>query len=346
MNLDLIFQYYSLLKNTNFGLSLSSKSVLNYIKYSCCKLSDKVEISHTPPLISMYITRRCNLNCGYCVVGKISDKYDYRNYELTPEKYNKILQHPLIKKSLLINMCGGEPLLNNDLIELINITKKQKKLVGLLTNGILLESKWNDLLKARIDEIQISIYDNTIDKLKTKLKLFNRDKKLNASYVLLKTDINNNMEKIEKIIAFIYEAGFKSLKLNFCLSNKFNNFTTELIDEQDSLKYEQLKNKILKKYKDLKIFFPKIYNPNKPITKKCKIPWAILHVDACGNYGFCCKHQPDIESGNNIFDNNWESIINNKEFCKDRKALLLNDNIIPNICKNCYHLIGSYSSNI
>ncbi len=188
MNLDLIFQYYSLLKNTNFGLSLSSKSLLNYVSYSCCKLSDKIELSHTPPLVSMYITRRCNLNCSYCVVGKISDKYSYKNYELTPEKYYEILQHPLIKKALLINMCGGEPLLNNNLIELINITKKQEKLACLLTNGLLLENKWDELLKAKIDDIQISIYDSTIDAFGDKLKFFNKDKKLNASYVLLKSD--------------------------------------------------------------------------------------------------------------------------------------------------------------
>ena len=76
------------------------------------------------------------------------------------------------------------------------------------------------------------------------------------------------------------------------------------------------------------------------------MPWAILHVDAYGNYGFCCKHQPDIESNNNIFDNNWESVINSTEFCKRRKTLLLKDNIIPDTCKDCYHLTGSYSSNI
>lgn len=346
MNLDLIFQYYSLLKNTNFGLSLSSKSVLNYIRYSCCKLSDKVEISHTPPLISMYITRRCNLNCGYCVVGKISDKYDYRNYELTPEKYYKILQHPLIKKSLLINMCGGEPLLNNDLMELINITKKQKKLACLLTNGVLLKDKWDALLKAKIDDIQVSLYDNTIDKFGNTLTLLNKEKKLNASYVLLKTDLNNNMRKIEKIIDFACESGFKSLKLNFCLSNKFNNFLDESIDEEDSFKYEQLKTKVLNKYKNIRIFFPKINNYKNPIVKKCKMPWAVLHVDSCGNYGFCCKHQPDVENSNSIFDDNWEYIINTEEFCKWRKSLLSQDNIIPDKCKDCYHLVGSYSSNI
>jgi cyclic pyranopterin phosphate synthase len=346
MNSNLIFQYYNLLKNNNFGLDLSLKALLNYINYSCCKLSDKIELSHTPPLVSMYITRRCNLNCNYCVVGKISDKYNYRDYELTQEKYYKILQHPLIKKALLINMCGGEPLLNENLIELINITKKQKKLVGLLTNGILLERKWDDLLKAKIDDIQVSIYDNTIDKFGNTLKIFNKDKRLNASYVLLKSDLNNNIEKIEKTIDFICESGFKSLKLNFCLSNKFNNFINELIDEKDSFKYEQLKNKILKKYKNIKIFFPKIYVLQKSIIKKCKMPWAILHVDAYGNYGFCCKHQPDVESNNNIFNNNWESIVNSEDFCKNRNLLLSNDNTIPDKCKDCYHLIGSYSSNI
>ena len=346
MNLHLIFQYYSLLKNNNFGFNLSSKALLNYISYSFCKLSDKIDLKHTPPLISMYITRRCNLNCNYCVVGKISNKHNYQDYELTPDKYYKILEHPLIKKSLLINMCGGEPLLNNNLIELINITKKQKKLACLLTNGILLEKKWDSLLKAKIDDIQVSIYDNTIDNFGNTLKLLNKDKKLNASYVLLKSDLNNNTEKIKKVIDFVYESDFKSLKLNFCLSNKFNNFIDDLIGEEDYIKYEQLKKDILKKYKNIRIFFPKIFKPNDKIIKQCKMPWAILHVDAYGNYGFCCKHQPDVETNNNIFTNNWNNIINSEEFCKCRNLLLSKDNNIPFKCKDCYHLIGSYSSNI
>ena len=76
------------------------------------------------------------------------------------------------------------------------------------------------------------------------------------------------------------------------------------------------------------------------------MPWAILHVDACGNYGFCCKHQPDVETNENIFTSNWEHIINSEAFCKWRKMLLSKDNNIPDQCKDCYHLIGSYSSNI
>lgn len=345
MNLNLLFQYYSLLKNTKFGLELSSKAIFNYISYSCHKMTDEIKLLHTPPLVSMYITRRCNLNCNYCVVGKLSDEYNYKDYELTPEKYYKILKHPLVEKSLLINMCGGEPLLNDDLIELIKITKKQKKLACLLTNGILLEEKWDDLLRAEIDDIQISIYDNTIDKFGNRLELFNKRKKLNASYVLLKSDLNNNMEKIKNTIDFIYRSGFKSLKLNFCLSNKFNNFINELINEEDFFKYEQLKKYILKKYKNIKIFFPKVYKSKDKIVKKCKMPWAILHIDACGNYGFCCKHQPDVEN-NNIFETDWENIVNDEKFNKWRKILLSKNNNIPIGCKDCYHLVGSYSSNI
>lgn len=329
------------------GFDISFDALLNYLSYTFLPLDDKIRLSHTPPLLSMYITRRCNLNCSYCIVGKTPRNLDEKFFDLTPNKYYEILQHPLIKKSLLVNFCGGEPLLNQHIFEFITMTKKQKKLTGMLTNGTLLKENWDKLLKVGIDDIQVSIYDNTVDLFGEDLKFINRDKKLNASYVLLKSDFEENQDKFEKIINFVDTSNFKSLKINFCLSNKHNVFFNEMLQEENIEQYIKFKKRILKKYTNITIYFPDIVSRDKIAKKKCKIPWSILHLDAAGNFGFCCKHQPDISIINrNIFKNDWEKIINSEEFCKYRADLLLSKNIIPIQCINCYHLYGSYSSNI
>ena len=345
MNFKLLDQYYSLLKNSNFGLDLSPNAILNYFAYTCFKSNCEMKLFPSPPVVFIFATRQCNLNCNFCSIG--NTKINSKKYDLTPIKYYKILNHSLLKKALLINFLGGEPLLNENICELISITKKQKKLSCIITNGIILKDKWNDLLKSQVDDIQISIYNNTFNIFGDTLKLINKEKQLNASYILLKSDLYNNQTIIEQVIDFINFSNFKSLKINLGIPNIFNNFINEHLSSDDTEKYEQLKNKILKKYKKMKIFFPKIPNYDKNFQKKCRIPWSILHVDAFGNYGFCCKHQPDINNtDNNIFTHNWEKVVNSNKFCKIRETLLSKDINVPKECINCYHLFGSYSSNI
>ena len=344
MNINLFSQYYSLLKSSNFGLSLDYKAILNYVIYTCFKANNKIELFPTPPVIFIFATRRCNLRCNFCSVG--ANKQNMNEYDLLPKKYCEILKHPIIKKSLLINFLGGEPLLNDSIGELIYITKKHKKFASIITNGLLLKDKWDEIVRANIDDIQVSIYNNTVNCFGNTLKLINNKKKLNASYVLLKSDLYNNKNIIEQVIDFVAYSNFKSLKINFCIPTKFNNFINEYLTTEDETEYNNFKNKILKKYKNIKIFFPKIQNFSKHFKKKCKIPWSILHLDACGNYGFCCKYQPDINANNNIFKRRWEEVINSEYFYNIRKELLSNDDNIPVECQNCYHLIGSYSSNI
>lgn len=346
MDIKLFKQYYSLLKNSHFGFDLSPVAVFNYLMYTCKKPNEKINVKCSPPLVTVYITRQCNLKCQFCLESKVLQNSNFQEYELTPNKYYEILKHPLIKKSLLINFCGGEPLLNKDILELISITKKNKKLSCLVTNGTLLKEKWHSLLKSGIDDIQVSIYNNTFNIFGDTLKFINKEKKLNASYVLLKSDLNKNQKIIEEVVDFIACSGFKSLKFNLCSSNKCNNFIDEMLKEEDTDKYEQFKNKILKKYKNIDIFFPKIPLKNSKKQKKCKLPWSVLQVDAKGHYGVCCLYPPDVLGSDNILNNNWGNIINSEEFCKWRKVLLSKDDKIPINCKDCYHLIGSYSSNL
>lgn len=344
MDINLFNQYYSLLKSSNFGLNLDYKAILNYIIYTCFRTTNRINLFSSPPVIFLFATRRCNLSCYFCSLGAI--KQNTKEYDLLPNKYYEILKHPLIKKSLLINFLGGEPLLNDDIGELISITKQHKKFASIITNGLLLKDKWNEIIKANIDDIQVSVYNNTVNYFGDTLKLINKEKKLNASYVLLKSDLYNNKNTIEQVIDFISYSNFKSLKINLCIPTEFNNFINEYLTVEDEIEYNNFKNKILKKYKNIKIFFPKIQNFSKYFKKKCKIPWSILHLDACGNYGFCCKHQPNKNMQYNLFNKNWDAVINNNKFCKMRTNLITQDNNVPIECKNCYHLFGSYSSNI
>ncbi|MDD5022079.1 MAG: radical SAM protein [Endomicrobiaceae bacterium] len=325
------------------GLDLSFSAIYNYLNYTIKPIHYKIPQNYSYPMVSMYVTRRCNLSCGYCVVGKVPDNIDPLEFDLTPAKYLEILEHPLIKKSLLMLLCGGEPLLNSHILDLVAITKKKGKIPTILTNGILLREKWDGLLKSGISDIQLSLYDNTIELLKDDIKSMNKDMKINASYVLLRTDFDNDINKIENVVNFVSESDFKTLKLNFCLSNENNGFVDEGLQKKHKIKYDEFKSKMSKKYKNIDIYFPNISETNE---KKCRAPWNSLLLDAVGNFGFCCKHQPSIHKGFNILTQDWNEVINSEIFCRWREKMLSDDKNIPEHCKDCYHISGSYSSNV
>lgn len=343
MNSKLMKEYLCLLYRSKMGFDLSFPAIYNYLNYTIKPIHYKIPQNYSYPMVSMYVTRRCNLSCSYCVVGKVPDGINPLEFDLTPAKYIEILEHPLIKRSLLMLLCGGEPLLNSHIFDLVAITKKKGKIPTLLTNGILLREKWESLLKSGVADIQLSLYDNTIGLLKNDVKSMNKDMKINASYVLLRTDFDNDIDKIENVINFVSESGFKTLKLNFCLSNENNAFVDEGLQEKHKIKYNEFKNKMLKKYKKTDIYFPNISETNE---KKCKAPWNSLLLDAAGNFGFCCKHQPSIHKKFNIFTQDWNEVINSRLFCKWRENMLSDDKTIPENCKDCYHINGSYSSNV
>ena len=112
--------------------------------------------------IRISVTDRCNLRCIYCM----------------PEKGIKLLEHEeILSYDEIIRLCeifaeigiskikitGGEPLVRKDLSALIRGIKSIEGInnVTLTTNGILLEEAIDDLVKAGLDAVNISI--DTLD---------------------------------------------------------------------------------------------------------------------------------------------------------------------------------------
>lgn len=84
--------------------------------------------------VYFHVTQRCNLNCTYC--------YNKKNLNLSKELDTKNIIKILNKLKKInvevVNFTGGEPLLRNDIEEILKEAKKLKFNVCLLTNGTLL----------------------------------------------------------------------------------------------------------------------------------------------------------------------------------------------------------------
>ncbi len=114
------------------------------------------------------LTNECNFNCIYCVghehlSGKLNRSFEavatVKKNHLTAIQYKQcIAAIHAVSPLKQIRFTGGEPLLSPYLIELVTFCKSLGiKDVGLTSNGWYLERKINDLVKAGIDSLNISL---------------------------------------------------------------------------------------------------------------------------------------------------------------------------------------------
>ncbi len=90
--------------------------------------------------IEVHITEHCNLSCKYC--GHFSSIAEKEFYDLDKFKQDMKRMSFILNKQLpCIQLLGGEPLLNPQINEYVNVTKKYfpETTIDILTNAILLD---------------------------------------------------------------------------------------------------------------------------------------------------------------------------------------------------------------
>jgi cyclic pyranopterin phosphate synthase len=117
--------------------------------------NEKIKDKYERPIISLRIslTNRCNVSCFYCHHDGILPK----NYEMTVDEIYKILK--IAKKIGIdkIRYSGGEPLIREDIVEIIEKTSSLNfKDISLTTNGTLLEKYAKDLADGGLDRVNVS----------------------------------------------------------------------------------------------------------------------------------------------------------------------------------------------
>lgn len=365
--MDKTFRYFHLIKSGHFGLTLPRGSITNYLNVHNGKISEVVgENGSSFPLISIMAAMRCNLKCSFCICRKFPE--NWREYEMTPQRMQQILDFYSVKKSLMIIFTGGEPTLNNDLPRLMHMSRMNKHLIGMISNGTLLDGLSKDLAKAGLCDAQISIYDNTIDILAKTLPKATTFFPVNASYVILKSKLyessKHNFDDLIDVIKMSKETGCSSIKFNLYQSpdTRTDNDMgeSEIIMQKDSI-YQQFIGSCHQRMKGINftgyqsrasfmttkftVFFPTPFEQNNMSgERRCRLPWNLGTFNALGNYGLCCG--ASIESEINDIFTYGEEIINSDKARRIRKCLIdKNEQLAPE-CATCAYLTGSYISDL
>lgn len=130
---------------------MKASIIHKHIKLAIENLKYKITKRRKPLIVFFLVTNRCNLKCKHCFPNS-----PHRNIDDLPLK--EIL--PLIDEmkkmgTQRITLLGGEPLLREDIGEIIKYITNKGILCDLITNGYFIEKKI-DALK-RLDSICISL---------------------------------------------------------------------------------------------------------------------------------------------------------------------------------------------
>jgi len=108
-----------------------------------------VQENQSPYLVDWAITAKCNLNCRHC--------RGFPGGELSTERARKLITEIAELKPGFVIVEGGEPLLREDLFELLGLMRQRQLEVHLITNGMLLEPQIITALKQLGINVMISI---------------------------------------------------------------------------------------------------------------------------------------------------------------------------------------------
>jgi len=106
----------------------------------------------------LIVTNRCNYHCIFCHREGLEDVLPYTSEKLKPGDYGflaKVARNFGVK---YYKLTGGEPLLRDDVHEIVREIKPYAEEVSIVTNGSLLRDKARLLADSGVDRVNISLH--------------------------------------------------------------------------------------------------------------------------------------------------------------------------------------------
>lgn len=215
------------------------------------------EEKYVPLVVSWNVTLNCNLKCPHCYIDSTDRK--------TPTELNtdaaKMLIHQIaeVSRPLLI-LSGGEPLLREDIFELIQYGTERGLRMGMGSNGMLIDAEVaSKLKKAGIKTVAISL-DSNIPEQHDKFRgvkgcweqAVNAIKELRKNDVLVQvntTVTNRNYDQIDEIVSLSERLGVENFHLLFLVPTGRGSE----IDDISPSKYEEMIKHVLAQNKTRKL---------------------------------------------------------------------------------------------
>ncbi|MBA7500786.1 hypothetical protein ES704_03547 [subsurface metagenome] len=292
----------------------------------------------TPHSCSLYMTYRCSLKCMGCYRSVIGIN---KSNEMKLDTVKKLLAlYPYIDSFCVAGL--GEPTLCPNFVEIIDFLKKNRKYVGIITNGTNFDKFYN--LAYEPDYISISLkgYDNRsylvncgveafTQVIENYFKLKSKFENVGFSYILSKS----NYKDLEELLLLCdkFKPNFLDLTNYLVYNPNVLSEIKKIITIEDAEIISSI-NKIFegREYVRTK---PIYINPDKP-SFNCKSYDYTINLDGEGNIGGCQRQiPPNISFGNVLID---KDPYNSSEMRKLRN--LVHNKSYPH--KECRYCFGNW----
>jgi MoaA/NifB/PqqE/SkfB family radical SAM enzyme len=197
----------------------------------------------------------CNNKCEMCSIWKDEPKI------VSLEDARRVIDRLYENNFNVLQLTGGEPLLNKNFIEIVRYAKKMKFLVFAPTNGTLIDREMARKIKgSKLDQISISLHHykpevfgkisgnkDILSKVLNSIKFLKEEK---VAVSVLCTISKSNMNDLEGIVKFTDKL---DVAVSFCLPMSISKTSFKLGSDNDStnLSKEEMKG-VLKKIIQLK----------------------------------------------------------------------------------------------
>jgi len=317
---------------------LSFAKIINVFKYifslTISYISRNPVRYNYPLSISVEPINYCNLKCPQCPVG---------NGTMTRQKGKMgiVLFRKIIEQSgkYLLNLFlyfQGEPFLNKELFQMIEMAKNNNIVTVTSTNGQFLnEENVEKMILSGLDILIISL-DGTTQEVYEQYRIGGDMQKVIDGIRY----INKYKKKLGVKYPFV-EIQFIVLKTNEHQIEDFKKLVKKLKVDKYSLKTAQIYD-----YKNEERFIPSInrysryvkkggnWMMKKKIRNRCNRLWNSAVITVNGDVLPCCFDKNAKYSFGNIQEDSLENLVKGKKFQKFAKTILLNRSGID-ICNNC-----------
>lgn len=171
------------------------------------------------------ITTHCSLHCAFCPHESLRSSWLPRHMPMT--LFDKLV--PDLALARLVHLQGwGEPLLHPDLLRMVELAKGAGCMVGLTTNGVLLnEDRWDPLIQSGLDLLAVSIagatpathdalragshlpeiVDNVSGLSRRKMALQSESPKIVVTYTMMRS----NLKELPEAVRLAHKVGAREL---------------------------------------------------------------------------------------------------------------------------------------
>ena len=317
------------------------------------KVASEIAQDKTPDNLRYLLfkmTNRCNSDCEYCSHAIRNTKNEEKS-EISTDIVMRTIEQASALGCTAMAINGGEPLLRNDIIDIVKKSIDCRIVPVLMTNGLLLPKMWKELAEAGLRYVIISFdsvdpkiyelqrgakFEMALEGIEAACSMMREypDTHVHVSAVLTK----DNQDDFLQTVAFMSEHGIATQISPY---HHFDIRKNDSISIRDKAAIEELTEKLLDMkrngaliasstgfIKHLPGFF--IDKKRLPDDYACKIGYTNLFVDAFMNVRPCWDWC--FEPLGNLRDNTLEELWYGETMKRYRKEML------ENKCTGCWYM--------